>query len=408
MVGEDSLFSEQFVKNRLNPKAYSVFSLLLGKKELLCNHDRCAFFRPTLWPTSSGLQNDNCQSYIKGQLEKKTKWDSTKNIHIDMNPWWYLKAPNSSEVVKQLNKINFGSKNDFKYENNTGSLPSLHSWQATVYCEKDKILSLQALFNLEDNLPEDGGNSFGEKGLFLQDFNWYLDSINIWGNGPNVAKVWEEGKLLADSPTEVLLRYFKPGKNPPVFIIMPENLALQKQAIRISSRKGSLVIWNQLTLHGSAPNNSTRPRLVYLVLKLTEQIRTIFKDVRCTSNEPRALPPSFDMHTLESLFNQIWHVFFIRHSTALSRSQILEWSCRNCHYHERHSCAKEKCHKTTTFKQYGLSNKPSSRRNYNKSTSSDKPSDKQPTKGNSNHNGNNYNNHFSFSFSDNEYNKHCE
>lgn len=49
MVGEDSLFSEQFVKNRLNPKVYSVFSLLLGKNELVCNHDRCGFFRPTIW-----------------------------------------------------------------------------------------------------------------------------------------------------------------------------------------------------------------------------------------------------------------------------------------------------------------------------------------------------------------------
>lgn len=49
MVGEDSLFSSQFIKNRVNPKVHSVFSLLLGKKELVCNHDRCGFFRPTIW-----------------------------------------------------------------------------------------------------------------------------------------------------------------------------------------------------------------------------------------------------------------------------------------------------------------------------------------------------------------------
>lgn len=48
------------------------------------------------------------------------KWESHKNIHIDMNPWWYLNAPDSSEIVKELNKVNFGNKNDFKWENNTG------------------------------------------------------------------------------------------------------------------------------------------------------------------------------------------------------------------------------------------------------------------------------------------------
>eukprot|EP01127_Copromyxa_protea_P023457 TRINITY_DN877_c0_g1_i1.p1 TRINITY_DN877_c0_g1~~TRINITY_DN877_c0_g1_i1.p1 ORF type:complete len:265 (+),score=30.08 TRINITY_DN877_c0_g1_i1:541-1335(+) len=215
MVGEDSLFSTQFVKNRLNPKVHSVFSLLLGEKKLVCNHDRCGFFRPTKWE-------------IDGELKKLESWESTKNIHIDMNPWWYLEAPNSSEIVKELNTIKFGSKNDFKWENNT------------ILCEKDGGVALQGLLNLEDNLPEDGGFQL-VPGFYrhLRDF--------------------------AKCNTQLRKRYYKPGGKPSVFIIMPTSLALQKQAVRISSRKGSLIIWNQLTLHGSAPNDSTRPRYAQFV-----------------------------------------------------------------------------------------------------------------------------------------------
>jgi len=40
------------------------------------------------------------------------------------------------------------------------------------------------------------------------------------------------------------------------FIVLPSNHPLHQKALRITSRKGSLILWDQRVCHGSAPNHS--------------------------------------------------------------------------------------------------------------------------------------------------------
>ena len=46
-LGEPSVFTKQALLNRTNPKLHKACSILLNRSDLLVNHDRYGFFRPT-------------------------------------------------------------------------------------------------------------------------------------------------------------------------------------------------------------------------------------------------------------------------------------------------------------------------------------------------------------------------
>jgi hypothetical protein len=47
MPARSPVFTKQVLRNRINPKVYQTFSLILGVQDLLVNHDRLGFLRPT-------------------------------------------------------------------------------------------------------------------------------------------------------------------------------------------------------------------------------------------------------------------------------------------------------------------------------------------------------------------------
>ena len=116
------LFTSQFLHNRQNPDVFAVFALLYGTRNLLVNHDRCCFYRPTL-----------------DKPEWKTKFEYP-GLHLDFHPSTYDRP----EFVKNVReKLAYSDSRDFVSENN-------------MYCCDDG-LQLQGVINLLNNEPEDGG-----------------------------------------------------------------------------------------------------------------------------------------------------------------------------------------------------------------------------------------------------------
>lgn len=131
----DPVFLQSFLKNRQNPNVYKAFSLLLCTDDLLVNHDRCCFFRPT----------DNNPS-----------WATTANIHLDMNPWHWMSP--SQKARAEFEQLSYDELAHFIIENNQ---PCIHDG-----------LQLQGILNLEDNEACDGGLALvpGFHDAFVQHF----------------------------------------------------------------------------------------------------------------------------------------------------------------------------------------------------------------------------------------------
>ena len=79
------IFTPAFLNNRQNPGLVKIFALLLGcssgASEMLVNHDRCAFYRPTLPIISSessggadgGFSGENIAE-INGEIKSREEW----------------------------------------------------------------------------------------------------------------------------------------------------------------------------------------------------------------------------------------------------------------------------------------------------------------------------------------------
>jgi len=150
----------------------------------------------------------------------RPEWKTFQNLHLDMNPWSYYEDKDRSESDKVLNGLRYRMDDHFIVENNQ------------VGCISDNVLNLQALINLHDNTLLDGGFQLvpGFKNYFVDWVKSTMDTLKS--------------------------RY---GKRQ-TFIVLPEDEPLQQQAKRITCRAGSIIIWDQMTAHGSAPNDSNTPR----------------------------------------------------------------------------------------------------------------------------------------------------
>jgi len=94
-------------------------------------------------------------------------------------------------------------------------------------------VNLQALIDFADNREQDGGFHLvpGFQDILL---TWVSDSQRR-----NVNKSYGRRQT---------------------FIVLPESECIQRLAVRITLRAGSLLIWDQRVCHGSAPNSSSNIR----------------------------------------------------------------------------------------------------------------------------------------------------
>jgi len=137
-----------------------------------------------------------------------------------MNPWNYVENPSRQECDETLARLRYKNPMQFIDENNE------------VGVLADGELNLQGLVNLADNYEEDGGFHV------------------VPGFAHHLAE-WAKATAKTLKPRYGLRQ---------TFIVMPEDEPMQAQALRVTCPAGSLVVWNQCTPHGSAPNHSPNTR----------------------------------------------------------------------------------------------------------------------------------------------------
>jgi hypothetical protein len=126
MITKKPIFTDQFLINRQNKNIIEAFKILYGDEDLIVNHDRFTFYRPTLTP---------------GKPEYKTPY-VYPNLHLDTDPQMYMEHYNIFEQ-KQKSLLYKDKHRDFITENN-------------YFTFKDQPI-YQGIINLWENSYEDGG-----------------------------------------------------------------------------------------------------------------------------------------------------------------------------------------------------------------------------------------------------------
>ena len=203
LPGKVPIFTPQMIKNRINPNIHQAFKLLYqDDKPLLVNHDRFAFYRPTL-----------------EHPEWKTPY-TYPNLHLDMDPKMYLE---NSRLVKQKRlELDYSNPRSFITENNLNA-----------------GTTLQGIINIWDNMYNDGGLQL-VPGFHKNFIDWYSQKHMVHQSG--VESLW---KFDHKDPTD---------------------MQFLSKVIRIPMSAGSIAIWNKRLAHGSFPNNSMNGRLIQFIL----------------------------------------------------------------------------------------------------------------------------------------------
>jgi ectoine hydroxylase-related dioxygenase (phytanoyl-CoA dioxygenase family) len=157
----------------------------------------------------------------KQDFMDKPDWETTKNIHIDQNPYVSYDEHRAVPVDAGFDSMFDHDQAWCEEYNTTGN------WH-------DGALKTQALLNLIDNRVEDGGF------ICIPGFHKYLPEF-YRRTRSTLGKKYSK-------PTSWLK--FNPGQHPIV-----------GKGQRIPVRAGSLLVWNNKMFHGSAPNTSSRMRM---------------------------------------------------------------------------------------------------------------------------------------------------
>lgn len=227
------IYSQQFLLNRQNPNVYKAFSLLYNEDKIIVNHDRAAFYRPTI-----GLN-------IDGAVVDKPEWKTGytfPGLHLDFHPGSYK---DSDDLIKKREELTYENPEDFVTENN-------------LYVESDG-LQLQGVINLIDNREEDGGFQCVPK--FPSSFDEWLSEKEF---GDKIV-----GLFNFNNRDKVDMKYIH-------------------SPIRVPVPQGSIIIWNQKMAHGTRPNSSDRPRAIQFI-KMFPKRTFSEKRLKCRSKALRKL-----------------------------------------------------------------------------------------------------------------------
>eukprot|EP01114_Cavostelium_apophysatum_P001727 TRINITY_DN11507_c0_g1_i1.p1 TRINITY_DN11507_c0_g1~~TRINITY_DN11507_c0_g1_i1.p1 ORF type:complete len:369 (-),score=71.91 TRINITY_DN11507_c0_g1_i1:27-1082(-) len=223
ILGYDPIITRQALKNRQNARLHQACAILYGTEDLLVNQDRYGLFRNT---------NDSADETEVDRPE----WQTMENLHFDMNPWVYIEEQNADHDRKVLKDLKYRSTQDYITENNY------------VGCLREPQLHIQGLINLADNNERDGGFQL------VPGFHHHLEE---WARATNNLKAHYGRKR---------------------FIVLPED-CLRENVIHVSSRAGSVILWNQTVAHGSRPNKSDRIRYAQFFKMFPAQP---MEETRCT------------------------------------------------------------------------------------------------------------------------------
>jgi len=218
------MLTSQMLQNRQNSRLYHVFSTLYGgEKNLLINHDSGCFYRatkPILIDTKTGA------SSVEPKPERSTTY-VYPGLHVDFHPAGYL---DEKTVLAKRDSMRYLSDSEWMLENNL--------------LVKSDGLQLAGVINLYPNRDEDGGFHCADG---------FVNVVDMWMNEQTGISKWK-------SQSSIIGSYEFSARDK----IDMKHLA-PLEFVRASAPEGCLIVWNQLTAHGSRPNDSDRFRCAQFV-----------------------------------------------------------------------------------------------------------------------------------------------
>jgi len=249
-------FHPRLVKNRVHKRLIEAVSVLMNAHEshVLSGHDRFTIYRPT------SLSAD------VGGVDGSVFRTGPANVHLDLNPWWWLEGLRGVEEGVETLKYGVPSKQQQQQQQQPRKEEKEkdHSKQFQDFIRENNMVTrrvqggrhLQAAMNFCDNRSEDGGT------LVVPRFH---RAIQAW----------------TDRYRETLFRpcpWVTLEQPPPdrdgeeetdeVADVTPSAQAhkwLLQRAQRVPMRQGSVLLWDQTLAHGTQPNASMVQRMAQFV-----------------------------------------------------------------------------------------------------------------------------------------------
>lgn len=205
-------FSKALLKNRQHPLLIKALTSVINVPidDLMVSHDRYTIYRAT----KLAENDEESQLFSTGP----------KNVHLDVNPWWWEES--SNDVIVGVESIEYNDPHDFIKENNL--------------IVKSMGQHVQCVLNFADNHHDDGGTMI-VPGYHRYNQHWIDKYKNLRKNIPWVQFSGYNNKLKEECSEA-------------------ENFLLER-AQRVPMREGSVLIWYQIMFHGTSPNLSSRCRL---------------------------------------------------------------------------------------------------------------------------------------------------
>lgn len=217
LAPEPAIFTPQIVKNRCCVKVLRAFRTLIQDDDILVSHDRWCVYRPTR------------DILFKNGVRSMPQWKTRENLHLDLNPWTYFSE------IKPLEDLRYDNLRDFSKEINGVTLASGPH--------------VQGVLSLHDNKPNDGGT------VLLVGFH---KCFKEWRN--SLGSMSDQIHSIGGDLGHLVWR----GNGVGSYILAPSD-PLHKFKQRVTTRAGSLLIWNQCVLHGSAHNDSDKFRVAQFI-----------------------------------------------------------------------------------------------------------------------------------------------
>ncbi len=258
-------FHPQLVNNRQSPKLISILSKILDVplNDVMVSHDRFTIYRATqLKPEEYGsLQIAPASNKISIKDNNEIAADADfpvsctdthtmvstshpgdalltgrRNVHLDLNPWWWHEG--NRDVLIGADAIKYDTPEDFVKENNL----VINKMGPHVQC----------VMNFNNNHINDGGTLIVPCSHNYSK-QWCINNKNMKKMRPFVT--------------------FNSENN-----INENNIEndLLNNAIRITMREGSVLMWHQTVFHGTQPNRSGTCRLAQF-LKSFSKYNTFIK-----------------------------------------------------------------------------------------------------------------------------------